>query len=194
MPFRMMRRCLGTASLAGFPWLMAWHDCSVNLGLQWGCRPVPAVRRSLFRQVLLWLIWQSSLLLWGLVPGIRHGSWPTTGGVSCVDLFYLVRWDTKSLMGKEHSRPKARGNPETENSVAAGNWRWRSQSNYALENPEIREAEVACWLTVGGNSSPFNLHFIERGGCNLEALGELRQFPLILLLSALMRRLHTPSF
>lgn len=43
MPFRMMRRCLGTASLAGFPWLMAWHDCSVNLGLQWGCRPVPAV-------------------------------------------------------------------------------------------------------------------------------------------------------
>lgn len=48
MPFRMMRRSLGTASLAGRPWLMAWHDCSVNLGLQWGCRPAPAVTRSLF--------------------------------------------------------------------------------------------------------------------------------------------------
>lgn len=194
MPFRMMRRCLGTASLAGFPWLMAWHDCSVNLGLQWGCRPVPAVRRRLFCQVLLWLIWQSSPCFEASYQGSDTAlDQPQEGYPVWISFTWWGEtpkaWWEKSTAGQRQEAAQ-RQRIRWQQEIGAGGHRATKPSRI-WKYERLRWHACSLWE---GNSSPFNLHFIEQGGCNLEALGELRQVPLILLLSALMRRLHTPSF
>lgn len=136
-------RCSGAQGLpllARCLQLMAWHDYTANLGLQGGCRPIPALNCRLLRQVVRLLIWQSSLLHEAVVQGqagvaldhrekTKHPTLLYLHLTLPAPVPYLVRSRCQTMLGKEHSRQKARGNLEPENSVAAGNWNWRSQNS-----------------------------------------------------------------
>ena len=77
MPFGMRRSgAWGQPLLPGSLWWMAWHDYTVNLGLEWGCRPVLAWSCSLLCQVRHLLIWWFCLLLealfWASGAALSH--------------------------------------------------------------------------------------------------------------------------
>lgn len=194
MTFRM--RCggaWGLPLLAGCPWFMTWHDYSVNLGLKWGCRSVPALSRSLLCQVIPLWIWQSSLLLealyqesdtaldhwrgilyWALLPGeVRH-----------------QRPD-----GKRAQQVKGKRQPWDREFGGS-----RKLELVVTEQLSPQESgDMRGWggmlVHCGRGPQPFSFPFYRKGWlCNLEALGRLKRVPLILLLSALMRRLHKQSF
>lgn len=155
------RWCLGMALAHGCPWLMAWRDYSANLGLEWGCRPTPALSCTVLWRVLPLLIWQSCLLLEALVQGISGwgSSWPREGDpiLSCV-----TWWGETPGPGGERARqPACQRQPQDripwQQEVGAGGC--RAAKSTRISGDRRGSAGHAGWMWEGNSGAS---HFIEK--------------------------------
>lgn len=118
MPLGM--RCWGAQGLLlllGCLWLMAWHNDTVNLGLERGCRPFPALSCRLC-QVIHLLIWHSSFLVQG---SLDHRK----------EILCLAPHLTCTLLGEEWMSNRGKGHS-----------RWKTGGNLQIKFCGIRKLEV----------------------------------------------------
>lgn len=96
----------GLPLLTGCVWWMAWQDYRANLGLQWGCRPVPALSCTLLPQVTHSLIWWAAS---GKRPLHRNQAGRLaqflTGGGS---LLPEVRYQDRAQQAEDKRQPRHR--------------------------------------------------------------------------------------